>query len=87
MFNGTIPIVLDTMKQHYFIDRDGTLFRHVLNFLRTDKVNLDPHFTEMDQLIEEANFYGLYEMTCQYWSLFSNTKSIICFPFHYNFSI
>ncbi|CAH8576546.1 unnamed protein product [Heterobilharzia americana] len=65
MFNGTIPIVLDTMKQHYFIDRDGTLFRHVLNFLRTNKVNLDPNFTELDQLIEEANFYGLDEMINQ----------------------
>ncbi|CAH8519702.1 unnamed protein product [Schistosoma turkestanicum] len=65
MFNGTIPIVLDTMKQHYFIDRDGTLFRHVLNFLRTNKVNLDPNFTELDQLVEEATFYGLDEMVNQ----------------------
>ncbi|TNN06685.1 BTB/POZ domain-containing protein [Schistosoma japonicum] len=62
MFNGTIPIVLDTMKQHYFIDRDGILFRHVLNFLRTNKVYLDSNFTELDQLVEEANFYGLDEM-------------------------
>ncbi|VDP24156.1 unnamed protein product [Schistosoma margrebowiei] len=65
MFNGTIPIVLDTMKQHYFIDRDGVLFRHVLNFLRTNKVNLDPNFTEFDQLVEEATFYGLDEMVNQ----------------------
>ena len=34
LFNGTIPIVLDTLKQHYFIDRDGKLFRYILNFMR-----------------------------------------------------
>lgn len=37
MFNGSIPIVLDSLKQHYFIDRDGKMFRHVLNFLREDR--------------------------------------------------
>ncbi|KAK4470470.1 hypothetical protein MN116_006022 [Schistosoma mekongi] len=74
MFNGTIPIVLDTMKQHYFIDRDGTLFRHVLNFLRTNKVYLDPNFTELDQLVEEANFYGLDEMLDQLKQIKSKLK-------------
>jgi hypothetical protein len=35
MFSGQIPVVLDSLKQHYFIDRDGAMFRHVLNFLRS----------------------------------------------------
>uniref|UniRef100_T1K6H0 Potassium channel tetramerisation-type BTB domain-containing protein n=1 Tax=Tetranychus urticae TaxID=32264 RepID=T1K6H0_TETUR len=34
MFNGFIPIVLDSLKQHSFIDRDGEMFHHMLNFLR-----------------------------------------------------
>ncbi|CAG2109109.1 unnamed protein product [Medioppia subpectinata] len=38
MFNGSIPIVLDSLKQHYFIDRDGKMFRHILNFLRTNSL-------------------------------------------------
>ncbi|KAA3674308.1 BTB/POZ domain-containing protein KCTD1/15 [Paragonimus westermani] len=62
MFNGVIPIVLDTMKQHYFIDRDGALFRHVLNFLRTGQLHLDAQYEELDQLIQEAQHYELTEM-------------------------
>ncbi|KAF7258449.1 hypothetical protein EG68_04193 [Paragonimus skrjabini miyazakii] len=62
MFSGVIPIVLDTMKQHYFIDRDGALFRHVLNFLRTGQLHLDAHYEELDQLIQEAQHYELNEM-------------------------
>ncbi|OON17226.1 hypothetical protein X801_06937 [Opisthorchis viverrini] len=50
------------MKQHYFIDRDGALFRHVLNFLRTGLLNLDDGFVEFDQLVEEAKHYELQEM-------------------------
>ncbi|KAF6772811.1 hypothetical protein AHF37_07599 [Paragonimus kellicotti] len=62
MFSGVIPIVLDTMKQHYFIDRDGALFRHVLNFLRTGQLHLDAQYEELDQLVQEAQHYELNEM-------------------------
>ncbi|VDP89984.1 unnamed protein product [Echinostoma caproni] len=51
------------MKQHYFIDRDGALFRFVLNFLRTGKVHVDTSFNELDQLLQESNFYELDEMS------------------------
>lgn len=40
MFNGTIPIVLDGLKQHYFLDRDGKSFRHILNYLRSGSLVL-----------------------------------------------
>ncbi|KAL3318530.1 BTB/POZ domain-containing protein kctd1 [Cichlidogyrus casuarinus] len=62
MFNGVTTIVLDEMKQHYFIDRDGPLFRHVLNFLRTKKLCLNEDFSELDQLTEEVRHYELQEM-------------------------
>ncbi|CAH8539228.1 unnamed protein product [Dicrocoelium dendriticum] len=62
MFSGVTPIILDTMKQHYFIDRDGTLFRHVLNFLRTGQVNIGAQFDEFDQLVQEVRHYELGEM-------------------------
>lgn len=62
MFNGSIPIVLDGLKQHYFIDRDGKSFRHVLNFMRTGRLVLPVNFSDYDTLIAEAKFYELDEM-------------------------
>ena len=44
LFNGTEPIVLDSLKQHYFIDRDGDIFRYILSFLRTCKLLLPEEF-------------------------------------------
>ncbi|XP_059054475.1 BTB/POZ domain-containing protein Tiwaz-like [Achroia grisella] len=62
MFNGTIPIVLDTLKQHYFIDRDGEMFRHILNYLRNKKLLLPTDFTNLDLLLHEAIFFELEHM-------------------------
>ena len=62
MFNGRIPIILDSLKQHYFIDRDGEVFRHILNFLRTDRLNLPADYTELELLAEEANFYSIFPL-------------------------
>ena len=59
MFNGSIPIILDSLKQHYFIDRDGKMFRHVLNFLRTSTLTVPDDFDEIDLLLEEARFFEL----------------------------
>jgi hypothetical protein len=44
LFNGTEPIVLDSLKQHYFIDRDGEIFRYILSFLRTCRLLLPEDF-------------------------------------------
>ncbi|XP_029282821.1 BTB/POZ domain-containing protein kctd15-like, partial [Cottoperca gobio] len=44
LFNGTEPIVLDSLKQHYFIDRDGDIFRFILGFLRTCRLLLPEDF-------------------------------------------
>lgn len=44
LFNGTEPIVLDSLKQHYFIDRDGDIFRYILSYLRTCKLLLPEDF-------------------------------------------
>lgn len=65
MFNGTIPIVLDTLKQHYFIDRDGKVFRFVLNFMRTGHLSLPQNFDDYETLLEEAKYYQLDEMCRQ----------------------
>lgn len=65
MFNGSIPIVLDTLKQHYFIDRDGKLFRYVLNFMRTGRLSLPLSFDDFDGLQEEAKYYEIDLMVKQ----------------------
>lgn len=62
MFNGSIPIVLDSLKQHYFIDRDGKNFRHILNFLRTNRLCIPDNFDEVDLLLEEARYYDISAM-------------------------
>lgn len=59
MFNGSIPIVLDSLKQHYFIDRDGEMFRHILNFLRTNSLPVPDNFSELHLLYEEAKYYDI----------------------------
>lgn len=60
LFNGTIPIVLDSLKQHYFIDRDGLMFRHILNFMRNSKLLISENFRDMDLLLEEARFFEIF---------------------------
>lgn len=65
MFNGTIPIVLDSLKQHYFIDRDGKTFRHVLNYMRTNRLILPDNFDDFETLLDEARFYELENMIKQ----------------------
>ena len=62
MFNGSVPIILDSLKQHYFIDRDGNMFRHVLNFLRTSTLAIPDDFDELDLLLEEARYFELAAM-------------------------
>uniref|UniRef100_A0A670I1P9 Potassium channel tetramerization domain containing 4 n=1 Tax=Podarcis muralis TaxID=64176 RepID=A0A670I1P9_PODMU len=44
---------------HYFIDRDGLLFRHVLNFLRNGELLLPEGFKENHLLAREADFFQL----------------------------
>lgn len=51
--------MLDTLKQHYFIDRDGNMFRHILNFLRTTRLTLPDDFTEIELLQQEVEFFEL----------------------------
>lgn len=69
MFNGTLPIVFDTQRQQYFIDRDGKLFRHVLNFMRQGSLNLPDNFKDMSSLLAEAKYFELDTLYAQLESL------------------
>ncbi|KAK9680879.1 BTB/POZ domain [Popillia japonica] len=65
LFNGTIPIVLDSLKQHYFIDRDGGMFRHILNFMRNSRLLIPDNFNDLDLLLEESRYFEIAPMTRQ----------------------
>ena len=50
-------------KNRIFIDRDGVLFRYILDYLRNKKLSLPENFAERDRLKIEAEFYRLVNMS------------------------
>ena len=57
--------LLDYQKDdhgNYFIDRDGPLFRYVLNYLRTSTAYLPANIKEREALIVEAEYYGCQDL-------------------------
>ncbi|XP_029107232.1 BTB/POZ domain-containing protein KCTD16-like [Scleropages formosus] len=49
-------------KGRFFIDRDGFLFRYVLDYLRDKQVVLPDHFPERGRLKREAEYYQLPDL-------------------------
>lgn len=62
MFSDRLPTAKDS-RGNYVIDRDGPLFRFVLNFLRTSELVLPDDFQELDMLAKEADFYQIPGLT------------------------
>lgn len=58
IFSEKINLKKDA-KGKFFLDRDGVLFRYVLDFLRNQALVLPEGFRERDRLVQEADFYGL----------------------------
>lgn len=58
---GGVPPQPDS-NGHFFIDRDGTMFRFILNFMRNKRLCLPSSFEEFDQLLAEADFFQLNDL-------------------------
>jgi len=54
--------VIKDNKGKYFIDRDGVLFRYVLDYLRNGKLVLPENFHEKERLKQEAEYFKLSNM-------------------------
>ncbi|CAH1787966.1 unnamed protein product [Owenia fusiformis] len=58
MFNGSMRPGKDD-QGCYFIDRNGELFKYVLDFLRSSQLTLPEKFDNLDGLAVEADFYQI----------------------------
>ncbi|OMJ75899.1 hypothetical protein SteCoe_24839 [Stentor coeruleus] len=62
MFSGRHTLACNS-KGYYFIDRDGKLFRYILNFLRNQELTISQDNTNLiSELLKEAEFYQLKSM-------------------------
>lgn len=61
--SGRYCLHADSRDGSFFVDRDGSKFHHVLNFLRRDGTFDCPHdVAELTSLREEAVFYKISEL-------------------------
>ena len=56
------PLILKDNKGKYFLDRDGVLFRYILDYLRNQKLVLPENFHEKERLKQEADYFKLPSM-------------------------
>ncbi|XP_030762008.1 BTB/POZ domain-containing protein KCTD12 [Sitophilus oryzae] len=61
MFSGKETLEVDA-KGRYFLDRDGVLFRYILDYLRDGTLVLPDCFREKERLKKEAQKYQLHSL-------------------------
>uniref|UniRef100_H3AAZ5 Potassium channel tetramerization domain containing 8 n=1 Tax=Latimeria chalumnae TaxID=7897 RepID=H3AAZ5_LATCH len=49
-------------RGRFFIDRDGFLFRYILDYLRDKQLALPDHFPEKERLLKEAEYFELNDL-------------------------
>lgn len=63
MFTGKPDAIIKDAKGRHFIDRDGVLFRYILDYLRDSAISLPEGFREKDRLKQEAEHFRLAGLT------------------------
>lgn len=82
--NGKSNCALPTDSTgNYFIDRDGDLFRFILDFLRNGRLVLPDGFQERTRLQQEADYYRLGGLSAE---LFASRVTYITVGYHGSFS-
>lgn len=61
MFSGKFALIPDA-EGCFFIDRDGSLFHHILAFLRSARLPGELSAETRRALVLECEFYGLVQM-------------------------
>ena len=60
MFGGKLPLENSKDSEgNYFIDRDGELFKYILNFLRVSRLALPKDFQDTEALKLEIDFFQI----------------------------
>ncbi|KAL4680192.1 hypothetical protein H8957_017627, partial [Semnopithecus entellus] len=62
MFSPSSPQLPRDSRARFFIDRDGFLFRYVLDYLRDKQLALPEHFPEKERLLREAEYFQLTDL-------------------------
>eukprot|EP00090_Calanus_glacialis_P028931 TRINITY_DN4638_c0_g1_i1.p1 TRINITY_DN4638_c0_g1~~TRINITY_DN4638_c0_g1_i1.p1 ORF type:complete len:277 (-),score=51.05 TRINITY_DN4638_c0_g1_i1:121-951(-) len=65
LFSAGTDSLLHDSKGRVFIDRDGVLFRYILDFLRNGRLILPDKFQEADRLKLEAEYFQMEELQQQ----------------------
>ncbi|XP_066515302.1 BTB/POZ domain-containing protein KCTD12.2 [Hoplias malabaricus] len=77
MFGQQEPAELSTdSKGRFFLDRDGFLFRYILDYLRDGKLVLPDYFRERAGLRREAEFFELRELARRLAPIVSKENSV-----------
>ncbi|KAM4020808.1 BTB/POZ domain-containing protein KCTD12-like isoform 1-T2 [Anomaloglossus baeobatrachus] len=72
----TVQALARDSKGRFFLDRDGFLFRYVLDYLRDQQLVLPDHFPEKMRLQREAEYFKLPELVKILVQKVSNQNSI-----------
>merc|ERR1712079_190672 len=65
LFSGGTDTLLHDSKGRVFIDRDGVLFRYILDYLRNGRLVLPDNFQESERLKLEAEYFQIEELQHQ----------------------
>ena len=75
MFGGNLPLENSKDSEgNYFIDRDGELFKYILNFLRVSKLVLPNNFQDTEAFQMEVDFYQIQPLIDEFKAYFHKSK-------------